>query len=71
MSGKVDLQFLDVNISGSVGVKQLKGLPDFLLLLLSHLWFGGRLLTRRGHRALQRWSFSTGCLEMKIYLLTP
>lgn len=70
LSGHVHLQFLDVNVSGSIGVKQLKGLPDFLFLLLSQLWFGGCLLTRRGYRALQRWSFSTGCLEMKTYLLT-
>lgn len=53
MSGHVNLQFLDFNISRSIGVKQLKGLPDFLLLLLSQLWFGGCLLPRWGHRALQ------------------
>lgn len=70
MSGRVNLQFLDFNVSRSIGVKQLKGLPDFLLLLLSQLWFGGCLLPRWGHRALQGWSFSTGCLEMKIDLLT-
>lgn len=51
--GHIYLEFLDVNISRSISVKQLKGLPDFLLLLLGQLWFGGCLLPRRGHGALQ------------------
>ena len=34
------LELLDIDVSRSIGVKQLKGLPDLLPLLLSQLWFG-------------------------------
>lgn len=56
------LELLDIDESGSIGVKQLKGLPDLLLLLLSQLWFGGGLLARRWYRTLQGWSLGTGRL---------
>ena len=56
------LELLDINVSGSIGVKQLKGLPDLLLLLLGQLWFGGCLLAGGWHRTLQGWSLGTGRL---------
>lgn len=56
------LELLDIDVSWSIGVKQLKGLPDLLLLLLGQLRFGGRLLARRWHWTLQGWSLGTGRL---------
>lgn len=56
------LELLDIDVSRSIGVKQLKGLPDLLLLLLGQLWFGGGLLARRWHRTLQGWPLGTGRL---------
>ena len=56
------LELLDIDVSRAIGVKQLEGLPDLLLLLLGQLWFGGGLLARRWYRTLQGWSLGTGCL---------
>lgn len=56
------LKLLHIDVSRAIGVKQLKGLPDLLFLLLGQLWLGGCLLARRGHRTLQGWSLGNGCL---------
>lgn len=56
------LKLLHIDVSRAISVKQLKGLPDLLLLYLCQLWLGGCLLARRGHRTLQGWSLGNGCL---------
>lgn len=60
---QVYFQFLDVDESRPIRVKEFEGLPDLLLLLLCELWFGGGLLARRGHWTLQGWSLGAGGLE--------
>ena len=57
------LELFDIDESRTIGVKQLEGLSDLLLLLLGQLCLGGGLLTRRRHWALQGGSLGTGRLR--------
>lgn len=56
------LKLFDIDESRTIGVKQLKRLPDLLFLLFGQLWFGGCLLARWGYWTLQGWSLGTGRL---------